>query len=515
MLLIVLNYLGLTSKGLQSMGSVKSFLQFINVGIFTCITVTGCMVGPDFHSPAAPHVHKYTENKLPAKTVSTAFVGSAGKSQVFVNGKDISSEWWTLFHSKELNELITVALANNQNLSAAYATLRQAQETLNAQIGNSLFPAVNTEFTSQRQLFSSSSLGGGSASSLFYLYNANANVSYTLDLFGGQRRQIEALRAQVDYQQFELIAAWLTLTANVVTTAVTIASLEAQIKTTHALIASQESTLKILSQQFQLGAISKSTVLTQETLVDQTRATLPPLEKSLSQSKHALTTLIGAFPEQQLPKITLDKLNLPAKLPVSLPSRLVRQRPDVRAYEALLHAASANIGVATANLLPQVSLTGTYGYESLSFPALIGPQSKVWEVLGSVTQPIFHGGALFAQRREAIAAYDYAAAQYKQTVLTAFQNVADSLRAIETDARALRADREAEVAARKNLYLSKEQYRLGGASYLILLTAQQQYESTVLTRIQAQAARYSDTAALFQALGGGWWNEKWCVNECV
>ena len=477
MLLIVLHYLGLTSKGLQSVGSVKSFLQLITVCVFTSVTVTGCMVGPDFHSPAAPNVHKYTENKLPAKTVSTARVGSAGKSQVFVNGKDISSEWWTLFHSKELNDLITIALANNQNLSAAYATLRQAQEALNVQIGNSLFPALNAGFTAQRQLFSSSSLGGG-GTSLFNLYNANANVSYTLDLFGGQRRQIEALRAQVDYQQFELIAAWLALTANVVTTAVTIASLEAQIKTTHALIASQEGTLKILNQQFQLGGISKASVLTQETLVDQTRATLPPLEKSLSQSLHALTTLIGAFPEHQLPKIALDKLNLPAKLPVSLPSSLVRQRPDVRASEALLHAASANIGVATANLLPQLSLTGTYGYESTLLPALIGPQSKVWEMLGSVTQPIFHGGALFAQRREAIAAYDFAAAQYKQTVLTAFQNVADSLRAIEMDARALRADKQAEVAARKNLYLSKEQYRLGGASYLILLTAQQQYEST-------------------------------------
>lgn len=477
--------------------------------------MSGCMVGPDFHSPASPRVKRYTETPLPAKTVQTRSAGQAGKSQRFVQANNIPAEWWYLFHSPDLNRLITTGLANSPNLAASYAALRVAQETLNAQIGNSFFPALDAGVSGQRQRFTGASLGTSGSGSIFNVFNASVNVGYTLDVFGGERRQVESLRAQVDYQQFQLIAAYLTLTANIVTTAVSAASYKAQIQATIELIRAEEGQLRILEQQLKLGGVSRETVLTQQTLVDQTRATLPPLQKSYSQTRHALSVLIGAFPDGPLPDIKLDALVLPEKLPVTLPSNLVRQRPDVRASEALLHAASANVGVATANLFPQFTISGNYGWESPVPSQLFGTSSKVWSLTGQITQPIFHGGALLAQRREAIAAYDQAAAQYRQTVLQAFQNVADTLRALETDARTLRAQKNAENSARDNLYLTERQYRLGGTNYLALLNAQQQYQTVRLSVIQAKAARYNDTAALFQALGGGWWNKPWCVKECL
>lgn len=483
--------------------------------IMCSAVVTGCMVGPDFHSPAKPRVQSYTETPMPKKTVATPAAGKAGKAQTFYDAQNIPSQWWYLFHSREINALVTRGIYNSPNLASAYAALRVAQEQLNAQIGNSLFPAFDAALSGQRQQFTGASQGQASAPKIFNLFNASVNVAYTLDVFGGARRQIEGYAAQVDYQQFQLIAAYLTLTSNIVTTAVTVASLQAQIQATNELIRAQEGQLKILEQQFKLGGISQATVLTQLTLVNQTRATLPPLQKSLSQARHALDVLVGDFPNQQLPKINLDSLTLPSKLPVTLPSNLVRQRPDVRASEALLHSASASIGVATANLLPQFNITGNYGWESPIPSKLFSHLTNTWAIAGNITQPVFHGGALFAQRRQAIAAYEQACAQYRQTVLTAFQNVADTLRALETDARTLKDQKRAETSAWDNLKLTEDQFRLGGTNYLSLLNAQQQYQTVKLAVIQAKAARYNDTVALFQALGGGWWNKPWCVKECL
>lgn len=496
------------------MHALLSRSKFIILLISFSGMITGCMVGPDFHSPAQPRVSSYTEKALPVRTVSTPSAGKAGKAQTFIHAQNIPVQWWYLFHSQDLNNLINQGLANSPNLASSYAALRVAQEALNAQIGNSLFPAFNALTSGQRQQFSGASQGSSVAPTIFNLFNASVNVAYTLDVFGGARRQIEGFRAQVDYQQFLLIAAYLTLTSNIVTTAVTVASLQAQIQATHELINAEEGQLKILREQYRLGGISQTTLLTQETFVNQTRATLPPLEKSLSQSRHALSVLVGDFPNGRLPNIHLDALNLPAKLPVTLPSNLVRQRPDVRASEALLHAASAAIGVATANLLPQFNITGNYGWESPIPSKLFSSSSNIWSIAGNITQPVFHGGALFAARRGAIAAYEQACAQYRQTVLTAFQNVADTLRALETDARTLNAQKRAENSAQTNLKLTEDQFHLGGASYLALLVAQQQYQTVKIAVIQAKAARYNDTAALFQALGGGWWNKPWCVKEC-
>lgn len=471
--------------------------------------IASCMVGPNFHSPNAPKTNGYTKKPLPEKTASTSGLGSAGRAQQLVMGKDIPGEWWTLFHSKGLNELIETGLNNSPTLEAAEATLKQAQENLRAQFGNLLLPNVNASLGGERLRFSGTSIDFNIPPSIFNVFTASVNVTYTLDVFGGYRRQLEGLQAQVDYQRYELIAAYLTLTSNIAATAVNIASLEGQIKATHQLINAEQGQLTILKKQLQLGGISAQNVLTQQTLVAQTQATLPPLEKSLAEARDSLSVLVGELPSNSvLPTIDLNQLTLPATIPLSLPSALVRQRPDVQASEALLHQASAQVGVATANLFPQFPLSASYAWQATSPNQLFKPMSNIWNYGGNIVAPIFNGGALMAERRAAIDAFDAAYAQYKQTVLSAFQNVADSLTAIEQDALALKEQRIAEIAAYKNVRIATEQYRLGGVSYLSLLTAQQQYQQTLINRIQAEAARYSDTVALFQSLGGGWWNMK-------
>jgi NodT family efflux transporter outer membrane factor (OMF) lipoprotein len=328
-----------------------------------------------------------------------------------------------------------------------------------------------------------------------------------LDIFGGARRELEALRSQVDYQNFQLEGAYLALTTNIVTTAVKEASLRAQIEATQDIITAQEKQLDLVEQQFNLGGASRPDVLTQRTQLAQTRATLPPLEKDLAQARHQLSVYAGNLPSDEgLPEFKLEALQLPQELPLTLPSQLVRQRPDIRASEALLHQANAEVGVATANLYPQITISGNYGSETTEFHNLFGSGTEVWSLGASLLQPIFHGGQLTAQRRAAIAAHDEAAAQYRETVLQAFQNVADTLRALEMDAKTLQAQADAESLARETLELTQKQFQLGAVSYLSLLNAQRQYQQTRINLVQAQAIRYADTAALFQALGGGWWN---------
>ncbi|MBA3537157.1 MAG: efflux transporter outer membrane subunit [Tatlockia sp.] len=491
----------------------------VSIIILLSVFLTACMVGPNFHKPPPPKVKGYEERpRLPAKTAQAS--GPGGEAQVFLNDKDVPLLWWELYRSPAINKLIRRGLACSPNIASATAALRQSQENLNVQIGNLLFPAVDANASIQRQRYSTATIGGGDVSGrpkamTFNLYNVSVNATYNLDIWGGSRRQIESFAAKVDYQQFQVIATYLTLTSNIVTTAVAVASFQAQIDVTRKLIKEQQYLYEILSKQFNLGAVSKAVVLTQQTLLEQTRATLPPLEKSLSINKHALSALVGAFPDEQLPVLDLNKLKLPIKIPVSLPSMLVRQRPDVRAAEATMHAALAEIGVATANLLPQITLTASYGFVSTKLSNLFSHANSVWSLMAQAAQPLFHGGALLAQRRANIDAFQQAEAQYRQTVLQAFQNVADVLRALETDARALKAQDIAERAARQSLQLTMQQYRLGAANYINLLNTQQQYEQTRINRIKAQAMRYADTAALFQALGGGWWHKPWCKKECL
>jgi len=468
------------------------------------LALSACAVGPDFAVPPAPPVTGYTPEANLAKTPSAA--AAAGAAQRFDMGRDIPGEWWKVFHSQQLDALITEALQANPSLQAAQASLWQAKENLYAQTGK-LLPQADANSSAERQQFSPAEFGGSGPPSLFNLYQATVNVSFAPDVFGGQRRQIEATAAQADYQRFELEATYLTLTANVVTAAVQEASLRGQIDATRDIIKVESDQLVVVNNQFQGGAAARTDVLTQQSELATAQATLPPLEKQFEQQHHVLLALIGRFPNDvSHDRLTLAALRLPTDLPVSLPSQLVEQRPDIRAAEAQLHQASAQIGVAIANRLPQFNLTGSYGSAALNTASLITPSALVWSAAASGTMPLFHGFTLLHQQRAAEAAYDAAAAQYRNTVLQAFQNVADALRALQLDAATLRAQRAALHAASDTLNLSEGQYRLGAIAYVILLNAQRSYQQSRLAVVQAQAARYADTAALFQALGGGWWN---------
>jgi NodT family efflux transporter outer membrane factor (OMF) lipoprotein len=311
----------------------------------------------------------------------------------------------------------------------------------------------------------------------------------------------------VDYQGFQLEGAYVALTANIVTAAIREAALRAEIKATEEILAARRKELAIVERQYKLGGAARSDVLTQRAELAQIETGLLPLEKELAATRHRLSVLVGRFPgEAGMPEFRIEDMTLPADLPVSVPSALVRQRPDIRAAEALLHQASAQVGVATANLYPRITLTGSYGSLANSAGDLFGSGSTVWSLGGSLVQPLFHRGELGARRRAAIAAYDQAAAQYRDTVLRAFQNVADTLRALDIDARLLASQARAEAAARDALALTRRSYELGGTNFLSLLNAQRQHQQARVGLVQAQASRYADTAALFQALGGGWWD---------
>ena len=484
---------------------LSKFSQRTTVSIAISLALGGCMVGPNFKSPPAPQLssNSYTASALPAATVETKDAGHAGAVQHTNYGQALPAQWWTLFHSPQLDQLIRSALEQNPSLSAAEASLRQAQENYNAESGSLKYPSVTGQLGATREraeLYSATP-------STFNLYNASVNISYNLDLFGGNKRQLEGLMAEVDYQRFEVEAAYQTLVANVVTTAITEAALRAELKATREVLSSQQKQLDVINKQLTLGGIARSVQLTQSTQVAQTQALIAPLEKSLELTRNQLAVYIGKLPsEAGLPEFDLDSLQLPQELPVSLPSSLVSQRPDIRASEALLHQASAQVGVATANLYPQINLTGSYGGSRVQTGGL-SASSTLWNLGAGLTQPIFNGGALSAKRRAALAAYDQANANYRSTVLTAFQNVADSLRAIDSDATTLQAQANAESLAKASLDLTNQQFSIGAISYLTLLDAERTYQQAHIALVQAQAARFTDTAALFQALGGGWWNK--------
>lgn len=493
---------------LHSHGELRKY--FIAMPILaSSLLLSSCfMVGPDFRTPLPPCNETYTEKPLPEKTVSAPI--KKGKSQYFVLCAQIPKDWWTIFHSAELTDLVARGLANSPTVEAAHAALAQAEETMIAYSESAMLPTVTGQANGGKQRFSASTIGLiDSPSITFNLYSASLNISYNLDIFGGARRQIEALAAQVEYKCFLVEAAYLTLASNIVITAITEASLREQIRATRDLIVINQKQYELINKQMGLGGVSLADVLAQRTQLEQVKATLPPLEKSLSIARNNLATLAGFSPSDQcIPNFYLDKIHLPRHLPVSLPSNLVRQRPDIRASEALLHQACAQVGVATANLYPQLTLTGSYGTTSNSVQDLFKNLSNVWSYAGQVMQPIFNGGSLYATRRAAIAGFDVAAAQYRQSILLGFQNVADSLKAVEIDAKALKAQAGAEKSAFDALKLVQGRYKLGGVNYLEVLNAEQQYQKARLNRIQAAAARLSDTAALFQALGGGWWNDE-------
>jgi NodT family efflux transporter outer membrane factor (OMF) lipoprotein len=467
--------------------------------------LSGCAVGPDFKRPEAPGVDGYTREPLPEKTALAEVPG--GEEQKFLRDRDIPADWWTLFQSPQLNALIEKALKANPTVQAAQAALRQAQELVYAQQGY-YYPSVEGSYARTRQRASASlSPPLSSNDTLFNLHTAQITVGYAPDVFGGLRRQVESLQAQADSQRFLLEAAYLTLSSNVVAAAVQEAGLRSQIAAATDIIAINAKSLELLRRQFAAGLVAGLEVAAQESALAQAQLALTPLQKQLEQTRNQLAALAGRFPaEGSGETFELTALRLPDELPVSLPSRLVEQRPDVRAAEEQLHAASAEIGVATANMLPQFNITAVKGGVATELSQMFANGNPFWSVAGSVTQTIFAGGTLLHRKRAAEAGFDQAAAQYRSTVIGAFQNVADALYALQADADALRAGVNSERAARVTLDLVTKQLQVGQVNYLALLSAQQIYQQAVINLAQARTNRYADTAALFQALGGGWWN---------
>ncbi|HTH16760.1 MAG TPA: efflux transporter outer membrane subunit [Magnetospirillum sp.] len=470
--------------------------------------LAGC-VGPDFERPNPPEVSGYTASQLPAQTASADAPG--GEAQRFETGRDIPAEWWALFHSQPLNTLVERALKANADLQAAEAALRAANETATAQ-SSSFFPTVQGSVSAQRQKITSGNTSPvrDSQGLIYNLYTPQVMVSYTPDVWGGISRQVENAEAQAEAQRFQLEAARLTVTSNVVAAAVQEASLRGQIAATQEIIGLTEESLTILRKQFSLGQIAQADVVAQEAALAQAQQTLPPLRRQLDQQRDLLSALTGGFAAQGLAEtFELSSISLPEELPVSLPSTLVEQRPDVRTAEANLHAASAAVGVAIAARLPIVNLTANMGSAAPFLDGkqgLFTPGTGFWTLGSSVTATIFDGFGLMHKQRAAEATFDQARAQYRSTVITAFQNVADVLNALQHDADTFAAAVKAERSAEESLSIVRRQMDLGAIGYLSLLNAQQTALQARIAKVQAQAARLADTAALFQALGGGWWN---------
>ncbi|MBV9275008.1 MAG: efflux transporter outer membrane subunit [Verrucomicrobia bacterium] len=468
--------------------------------------LAGCAVGPDFRRPAAPPVNGYTPERLVPRTAGANVKG--GEPQRFVEGLDIPGQWWRLFHSRALDELLDESIRNNPNLESAQAALRVAQENVRAQKGY-YYPSISANFTPSRNKTATATITpvANTGNPYYSLYTTQLSISYVPDVFGLNRRTVESLQAQADAQKFQLEATYLTLTSNVVAAAIQEAALRGQIDATQETIRIATDTLNIMRKQLSFGQIAGADVATQETALAQVQATLPPLQKALAQQRDLLAALAGRFPSEGVwQKFELADLRLPENIPVSLPSKVVEQRPDIRSAEAQLHSACAEIGVAVANMLPNLTLSGNGGSQALTMAQLFGPGTGYFTLAASMTQPIFEGGTLLHRTRAARATYDQTEAQYRNTVITAFQNVADSLRAIQADADSVKTAAAAEQAAATSLDIARKQLQLGQIAYLTMLQAEGAYYQALISLVQAKAARYADTAALFQALGGGWWN---------
>ncbi len=477
---------------------------FICVAALGSLLAAGCAVGPDFKKPAPPDADSYA---VPlAATAGTAGV-AGGESQHFVRGGDLTADWWTLFHSTPLDELIEHSLTNNPDLRAAQAALSVAREGVLAQRG-AYYPNISAGFSATRQRQAGTLSPTPSSNVLLYnLFTPEVSVSYVPDVFGLNRRTVESLQAQAEATRFQMIATYNTLTANVVVAAIQQGSVQLQIEATRQLIEINTNILQILRYQFTKGYASGLDVAAQESQLAQVAATLPPLVKQAAQLRDLMATLAGEFPSQApADTFELTSLELPRDLPVSVPADLVTQRPDVRQAGADLHAASARIGIAVANRLPNITLSAATGSTALAMNQLLTTGTGFWSAGADLTAPIFEGGALLHQERAARAGYEQAAAEYRSTVLAACQNVADTLAALAEDAEELKAAAAAADAAKVTLDLAQRQWQDGYAGYLALLNAEQAYQQARINLVQAQASRFADTAALFQALGGGWWH---------
>lgn len=474
-------------------------------GLLTFVgALVGCAAGPDFQTPEPVTVSRYTATPIADETVSTDV--PAGQVQRFTTERDIPAEWWTLFQCEALDSLVRRALTDSPRLAQAKARLTQAEEQFGGRRGALRYPQIDANVSSNRididsDAFKNPALG---ADFPLTLSLASVSVSYTLDVFGKNRRELEGLQAAVDYEQFEVEAARLMIAGNVVTAAIEEASLRQQIDQTESAVEIETRQIKIIEGLERLGSVPALDVVTQSAELAKTRAQLPGLRQRLEQTRHRLAVYLGVPPaEAQLPEFRLADLKLPAELPLSVPSELARQRPDIRAAEALLHEASARVGVATANVYPRFTLSAQAGAVALS--PLISGTPAFSLLAASIAAPLFHGNELKAQKRTAVAAFDQAGAAYHEVVLGGLQNVADAMVALDADAKTLHDRAEAATLAERAYGITSQQYEMGGVSLLTMLDAQRQQLAASLEETQAIRNRFADTAALFQALGGGWW----------
>ncbi len=485
--------------------SYRPVLSVLALAVGLGAGLGACSVGPDFQKPAAPTTDAYLPQSQTSELVDAKIPG--GEAQQIVQSLDIPGQWWGVFQSPQLSNLIQGALRANPDIHAAAASLKVAQLNARAQRAT-LFPTIGLALgASQNQVAPILQSPLTNQNSIFGLFTAGLTLTYALDIWGGNRRQIESLDALAEAQCFQLEGAYLSLASNVVAAAILEASLRAQVEATRRIIAAQRETLAILQRVSGLGGIPGADVATQQAALAQAETTLPPLEKALAQQRNLLANLTGRYTSDTVAEhFTLSDLKLPAELPLSLPSRMIEQRPDVRAAEANLHSAGALIGVATANQLPQITLAVGFGTTGIATDSLFGPSQTSTNVGASLLQTILDGGALATKKQAAVAGFEQAEAQYRSSVLNAFRNVADTLNSLEYDAITLKAAVEAERASAASLSIAKRRLELGDTTYVFVLIAELTYQQTQITRIQAQAARLTNTAALFQALGGGWWN---------
>jgi NodT family efflux transporter outer membrane factor (OMF) lipoprotein len=463
--------------------------------------LAGCAVGPDFSHPEIRQPTEYTSKTLDLETAA----GREAKQSLAI-GKKISGEWWRLFHSTRLDSVFEQALSGNLNLAAAKATLAQAQDAVD-QAGGALWPHVQFTAGVSRQQTNQATVGINSPHVISNLYTIGPNVSYALDIFGGTRRQVEQQLALAEYQEYQLAAAYLTLTGDVVTQAIAIASAREQIKVVLEIIADDEENVKLQADLLALRQATRTDVEQARSQLAADRALLPPLRQQQAVAEHAMAVLVGKAPgEWTAPDFDLSEFTLPDELPVSLPSELVRQRPDILAAEAQLHAASAAIGVATAQMYPNITLSASFAQQALSPGTVFTEASSIWSIASQLTAPIFQGGALEAQKQGAVDAFTAKTAGYKQTILTSFGQVADVLTAIENDAQLLDQQRSASESAETTRRLISETFRGGNITVLQVLDAQRQFEQARLGYTKAKAQRLLDSAQLFNAMGGGWWD---------
>ena len=472
------------------------------LAVVAALGVAACAVGPNFVRPAPPSVDHYVAGSDPTTTAE-----AEGEAQRFERGARLSGDWWTLFGSEELDGLMKQAAAGNQTLKGALASLRASQDNLRAGYGI-FYPQADISAAASRQQVTLVRFGqANSSATIFNLFSLSGTISYALDVFGGQRRAVESLQAQADVQAFTAAAAYLTLTANVVNTVIARAAYADLARATEDLVRDQQEQVEITEAQAEAGTVPYASALALRSQLSGVEATIPPLEQRVSQADHLLATLAGRLPaEWGAPPVGFADLKLPESLPVSVASELVHQRPDILVAEAQLHQASAEVGVATAALYPSITLNASLGGNNTTLDTLFSPNGIFWSVGAGLAAPLLHGGTLIQKRRAAIDAYDQALADYRQSVLVGFSQVADVLQALEHDADALGAEARAMSAADEALRLVRANYDTGVANYVQVLIGFAQYHQARIRYVQARAQRLQDTVALFVALGGGWWD---------